>query len=161
MRKVKLYFDSSSISALEQVTEPERMFDMHTLWKMIRQGVYDVVLSDILTKELLSIKDTEKKDKLFYYLTEIKADHVKLTDEMQKIAELIIQHGILTENSVSDSRHVGCALVTRCDIIVSYNFRHMVNTRVIHGVRRVSVIEGYGDIDIMSPDTLLKKGEKS
>ena len=161
MKKLKLYFDSSAISALVQDSKPERMSDMRTLWEMIKRGEYDVVLSNVLTGELNDIEDIEKREILFYYLSEIIAERVYTTDEMQEIAEMLVKCGILTENSFSDCQHIACALVKRCDIIVSYNFRHMVNVRVIKGVRRISFIEGYGDIDIMTAETLIEKGGES
>ena len=159
MKKLKLYFDSSSISALDQDSEHERMAEMHILWDMIKHGKFDVVISDALIIELNRIKDVNKRERLFYYLSEINAELVSVSEKVQTIVKTIIQCGILTENSYEDCTHIGCAIVSGSDIIISYNFRHMVNIRVIKGVRRISFIEGYGDLDIMTPETLTKEGD--
>ena len=160
MKKLKLYFDSSSISALEQDSKPERMADMQALWEMVKQGDYDAVISNALTIELNKIKDIKKREMLFYRLTEINAEFVEITEKVKEITQIIIQSGILTENNYEDCTHIGCAMVSGCDIIVSYNIKHMVNIRVIRGVRRISFIEGYGDIDIMTAEALINKGDE-
>lgn len=41
------------------------------------------------------------------------------------------------------------------DCILSFNFKHIVNIKTIRGVRAITHLEGYKDIDIMNPSVLL------
>jgi alanine-alpha-ketoisovalerate/valine-pyruvate aminotransferase len=52
MKKLKLYIESSAISNLEQPNMPEAMADMKALWEMLKQGVYDVVISSVTLNEI-------------------------------------------------------------------------------------------------------------
>lgn len=47
-------------------------------------------------------------------------------------------------------------LINDCDIILSWNFRHLVNVKTINGVRAISMIKGYKNINILNPMTLLE-----
>ena len=46
-----------------------------------------------------------------------------------------------------------------CNCIISWNFRHIVNIKTIHGVRAITNLTGYKDIDILSPTVLLESEE--
>jgi hypothetical protein len=55
--------------------------------------------------------------------------------------------------------HIALATVYNCDIILSWNFRHIVNLRAITAVEAVNIQEGYRVLRIMAPSMLLEKGE--
>ena len=56
---------------------------------------------------------------------------MEITDEIDDLAEEIIRRGILTPKSLDDATHIAAAIVNGCDIIVSWNFKHMVNAEII------------------------------
>ena len=155
MKKIKIYLETSAISNLYQLNKPKEMADMKALWELLKQGEYDVVISQTVIKELNDTKDDTKREMLFDYLDQIDLDTAEISEEMLKIAQLVILQGILTENSYNDCEHVAYALITNCDCIVSYNFRHLVKIRTITGVQRLANIHGYGNINIVSADYLL------
>lgn len=47
MGKLKVYLDTSVISHLLQKDGPEKMADTRQLWKMFKDGKYDVYLSTV------------------------------------------------------------------------------------------------------------------
>lgn len=63
--------------------------------------------------------------------------------------------GILTSKSIDDCQHIATAVVHSCDCIISWNFKHIVNIRTIKGIREITHLEGYEDIEIMNPSVLL------
>jgi hypothetical protein len=50
------------------------------------------------------------------------------------------------------------AILSGCDMIVSWNFKHIVNTRTIKGARAVAVLEGYKDVIICTPSMVIEGG---
>ena len=50
-----------------------------------------------------------------------------------------------------DCLHVALATVHRADVLVSWNFRHIVRFDRIRGFNAVNLREGYGTLDIRSP----------
>ena len=70
----------------------------------------------------------------------------------------IVDMGILTPKSYDDCQHIGAVVVNECDYIISWNFKHIVNIKTIHGIRAITNLEGYKNIDIFSPTVLLESG---
>lgn len=79
-----------------------------------------------------------------------------VSDEVSEVAQKIIDMGILTPKSYDDCQHIGAAVVNECDCIISWNFKHIVNIKTIHGIRAITNLEGYKNIDILSPTVLLE-----
>ena len=159
MKKLKLYFDASSIGRLDEPSIADAMNDMHELWRMIKVNIYDVVISQIVLDEINAISESIKRTTLENYLNQIDYEYSGITDEMKSIANMIIHNGILTQKSYNDCIHIACAIIRDCDCIVSYNFRHLKNVRTIHGVRAISNLFGYGNVDIFTAKELIQKGE--
>ena len=160
MKKLKIFLDASAISNLYQDNMPNEMADMKTLWNMIEQGEYEMVFSTLVEHELSRIADPQKNAIIKDYIDQIGCEPCELTTEMEDIANLIIKHGILKQKDYNDCMHIACAMVTGCDCLVSYNFDDINNVKTMKGVRTISLLQGYGDIDIVTAASLIKKGEK-
>ena len=75
------------------------------------------------------------------------------------MTDAYISEGVLTSRNQDDCRHIALAVTSGCDIIVSWNFKHMVRMSTIQKVRTVNVQKGYFKIlDIVSPTTMLVEG---
>ena len=159
MKKLKIYLDASALGYLDEQSSPKDMNDMLTLWGLIKQGRYDVALSEVTLNEIHANKNTVKVNTLVQFLSEITFDIIEINDEVHKIAALIKSTELLiSDKHQNDRLHIGCALVHGCDIIVSYNFKHLANVRIIKGVRGIASLSGYGNIDIMPPTMLIEEG---
>ena len=155
MRKLKIYLDTSFISHLHQFDVPDKMNDTLALWNDIIVGEYHVVISEVTTRELMNALEP-KRSIIADYLTKTNFEVLPITEETDKLAHEIIKRGILTPKSFDDCAHIAVAILNNCDIIVSWNFKHLVNIKTINGVREIVVSNYYKPIDIYSPTMLLK-----
>lgn len=155
MKKLKVYLDTSVISHLMQEDVPEKMADTLKLWDMFKEGKYDVYLSTVTLKELQECPEP-KRTKLVDYLNEIQFATLDITEDVEKVANKIIDMGILTKKSFDDCQHIGAAVINECDCIISWNFKHIVNVKTIRGVRAITNLEGYKMIEIWNPSVLLE-----
>jgi len=155
MRKLKIYLDTSVISHLYAPDTPDKMKDTVELWEDIKSGLYEVITSDVALKEIENCKEP-KLSMLLDYLSEIEYERFPVTDEAENLADEIIKHSILTQKSRDDCLHIAIAVINNCDIILSWNFNHMVNVKTINGVRAVNILNGYRPIDIYSPTILIR-----
>ena len=160
MKKLKIYLDTSIIGYLHQETQPEKMAETRQLWEQIKNGVYDVIISNLLLEELSNNPNEEIKNILLELLAEIDYETVSLNSEIEKLAVMIISHGILTQKSYEDCLHIATALTHDCNLLVSWNFKHLVNIRTINGVRAISNLAGYRSIDIVTPTLLIQEGDE-
>lgn len=155
MRKLKVYLDTSVISHLMQEDVPEKMADTLELWELFRKGIYDVYLSTVTLEEVSACSEP-KRGQLREYMAQISYTTLDITDEVLSVAQKMIELGILTPKSYDDCQHIGAAVVNECDCIISWNFKHIVNIKTIHGIRAITNLEGYKNIDILSPTVLLE-----
>ena len=158
MKKIKIYLDTSVIGYLDQQDDPEKMNDTLKLWNTIEYGKYDTYLSETTLDEINECHES-KKDILYKYLSQITYNTINTNDEIIVLAGIIIDEGILKKKSFDDCMHIASAIVANCDIIVSWNFKHMVRVETINGVRKVCFANGYRIIDIYPPTLLIDKGD--
>jgi hypothetical protein len=74
------------------------------------------------------------------------------------LATAYVKAGILSQKNFDDCQHIAYACVYVCDIIVSWNFKHMVNHQTISGVKGVNALVGYREISIYTPTMLIEGG---
>jgi len=157
MKKLRLYLDTSVISHLFAEDTPDTMSDTLEFWEEIKTNKYDIILSDLTLEEIDECKEP-KRTKMFEILAEIKYSLAyKNNNEVLFLANEIIDKGILTSKSFDDAQHIGIAIHEQCNIIVSWNFKHLVRLKTIHGVRTITVSNNYQNIDIFSPQVILDK----
>lgn len=158
MRKLKVYLDTSVVSYLNQEDAPERMQETLRLWELFRQGQYQVYISDIVIQEINNCKE-DKLQILRDYLKQIEYDIIETDNRTIELAEKFIDFGILRQKSFDDCQHIAAAILAGCDIIVSWNFKHIVNVKTIRGVKVITTLEGYKDLLIYPPSVLLESEE--
>ena len=153
--KLKIYLDTSVISYLKQDDAPEKTGITLNLWEKFKSNYYDIYLSDVTIAEINECN----KNKLEFCnrkLNEIKYTNLEITDVVFDLVDDIIDLGILTEKSIEDCQHIAVAVLNGCDVIVSWNFKHLVNIKTIQGIRRITQLKGFKDIEIVNPITLLE-----
>lgn len=154
-RKLKVYLDTSVISYLQQEDAPEKTNITLKLWEKFKTGIYEICISQVTIDEMNECPEP-KLSFLKKKLNEIKYTNFTLDNECLVLAKEIIEKGILPRKSIDDSYHIATALVNGCDIITSWNFKHIVNIQTIDGTRTISQLKGYNSINILNPLTLLE-----
>ena len=153
VRKYKIYLDTSVISCLQAPKTPERMADTLRFWEDLKADVYDVYISDITIDEINDCPEPKRS----FMLNELKKTSLTIIESETKVEDLareFIQLGILKEKSIDDCKHIATALLAKCDIIVSWNFKHVVNDKTIEGVKAISKTKGFDGIKIYCPSIL-------
>jgi len=159
MRKLKIYLDTSVISHLDAYDAQDKQVDTLLLWEEIKSGKYKVFISDIVFEEIY--KNLEiKRELLLKYLTDIEYQHISIDDDIRKYADELNRLDILSEKHISDCLHIGSAVIYDCDMLLSWNFKHMVRIKTINGVKSVNSLLGYKEIGIYPPSMIIERGEE-
>ncbi|MCL1826867.1 MAG: PIN domain-containing protein [Candidatus Cloacimonetes bacterium] len=160
MKKLKLYLDTNVIGYLDEPASPKEMAETHDLWDRIKNEEFEIVLSSVTLGEIYATTNLEKRGILSAFIGEIHYSEVAVNDEIKRISELIKSAGILISNNETNDRlHIGCALFTGADVLISFNFKHVVNISTIREVKIIALREGYKMMDIISPIMFNIKGE--
>jgi len=158
MKRLKIYLDTSVISHLDQQDAPDKMADTHTFWGIAKAGGFDIFISPVDMEELDKCSP-EKLSRLKHYLSEVKLTLLEKNSEAEELAKLYIDAHVLSERHIDDCRHIAYACAANCDIIVSWNFKHIVNHKTISGVKSVNAIAGYKEMAIYTPTILISTEE--
>ena len=78
-------------------------------------------------------------------------EHVPLGTEVDTLANAYIEAGALGRANQADALHVVAATVAGADLILSWNFKHIVRYDRVRKFNGVNTIEGYRALDIRSP----------
>lgn len=153
-KRIKVYLDTSVVSYLDQQDAPEKMQETIEVWDVLKKGNYDVVISTLVLDELQKCQEP-KKSLLMNKVKEIDCEILSVEEDTVRLAEKFIDFGVLKRKSFEDCQHIAAAILSDCDIIVSWNFKHIVNVKTIRGVKVITTLEGYKDILIYPPSALL------
>jgi predicted nucleic acid-binding protein len=146
----RIYLDTSVIGGYYD-TEFEE--DTRILFEKIKLGQFHVVLSDITEGELQEAPEMIRN--LFIELSAGQATKIELTEEAVQLADTYLAEKVVGKTSRVDCFHIALATIQRVDILVSWNFKHIVNVQRIRGYNSVNMKLGYPTIDIRSPKEII------
>jgi len=145
---LKVYIENSVIGGYfdDEFSEPTKM-----LFELFRQGLYKPVISGHVITELDDGAPEHVKD----ILITINYSEYDVTEEMEMLAQKYIDAKILTENYSDDALHIAVATIVEVDLLVSWNFKHIVNYNRIQQFNATNVREGYKPLEIRTPKELI------
>ena len=119
------------------------------LMEECQQGHVIAVISELTRREL-----EEAPPPVQAQLAALPAQHVEhvyLTEEAETLAQRYLDEDVVGPQHLVDAQHIAIATVERVDVVVSWNFKHIVNLDRIHGFNAVNLKAGYQLLEIRSP----------
>ncbi len=146
----RIYLDTSVIGGYYDSEFEE---DTRILFEKIKLEQFHVVLSDITEGELQEAPEMIRN--LFIELSAGLATKIELTEEAVQLADTYFAEKVVGKTSRVDCFHIALATIHQVDILVSWNFKHIVNVQRIRGYNAVNMKLGYPTIDIRSPKEII------
>lgn len=149
--KPRIYVDTSVIGGCE---DPQWKEDSRRLMERFGRGELLLVVSDITLAELADAPADVRG-----HLSRVPTAHIEtalLSTESIELGDAYIAEGVIAAKLRADAQHIGIATVARVDVLVSWNFKHIVNLRRIHGFNSVNLRRGYPLLEIRSPREVLQ-----
>ena len=146
MSTTRVYVDTSVFGGVndDEFAAPSRQF-----LKRLKGGEFTVIVSAELLRELDSAPAAARTQ--LDDIPEELLERVAVDPAVESLADAYVAAGVLGKSSRSDAIHVAAATVGRADLIVSWNFKHIVNYDRIRKYNAVNLLNGYGLIEIRSP----------
>jgi predicted nucleic acid-binding protein len=146
--KVRAYADTSVFGGVqdEEFREASRQF-----FRRVKRGDYMILLSTLTLREIAGAPSNVRRVLAELPRSQIAEIPPEAEDEAERLADAYIAAGVLEGTSRADATHVAIATVARADLILSWNFRHIVNYQRIGEFNRVNALNGYPRIEIHSP----------
>lgn len=148
--KLRVYLDTSVFSAYDDERLPERRAATQEFWK--RRNDLDLSSSEVAREEISQTPDAALRERLLSLLDETTVHPV--SEDMRELARDYTRAGIFGPRVFNDALHVAAAILTRQDVLLSWNFRHLVNRRSRAQINELSVLQGLPTIEIVTPSEL-------
>ena len=147
----RFYFDTSVFGwvfdkEFEEVTL--QLFERVNLGKVI------CLFSDLTETELLNAPENVKQH--FKSLVKKNIERVIVTDEILTLASRYVAEKVVGQTSFDDCIHIATATIYKADILVSWNFKHVVNVYRIRGYNSVNIRSNYQSLEIRSPKEIIE-----
>jgi len=131
-------------------------FDSMMLLSMVLKGRIVILYSDTV-KDEIKVADADVQ-RFFKHIPHKYKEKVATTPEIRKLAETYIEERVVGETSMEDCLHIASATIHRADMLVSWNFKHIVNVCRIKGYNDINVRLGYTRLEIRTPTEALEYG---
>ncbi len=92
----------------------------------------------------------------FKSLRKDKLERVIVTDEILILASKYVAEGVVGKTSFDDCVHIATATIYKADILVSWNFKHIVNVYRIRGYNSINIRSNYQSLEIRSPKEIIE-----
>jgi len=142
---IRAYADTSVFGG---VVDPEFSEASRRFLEHVREGRVSLAISGLVQEEIQEGPEPVRAalDDMLSY-----AELVEIEHDAYALHVAYVKYEVVTERWAADALHVATASVSRCAMIVSWNFRHIVNFRRIPLYNAVNALMGYPPMAIHSP----------
>ena len=151
----RFYFDTSVFGGLFDIEFEE---ETALLFEKVTLGQIKCVYSNLTESEL-----TNAPEKVRNYFETIKDEYkekVFITPEGLKLAQTYVDQKVVGETSLDDCIHIATATLNKVNMLVSWNFKHIVNIYRIRGYNSINLRLGYPILEIHSPKEIVNYGNE-
>jgi predicted nucleic acid-binding protein len=144
--KPRVYTDTSAIGGCADDQfhdDSQRLIDAFVAGSLI------LVLSELTLRELEPAPEA-----IIQAVAEVPERHIEIiavSAEAEELADAYVREGAISAAMRADALHIALATVARVDVLVSWNFKHIVNLKRIHAYNAVNLKRGYPLLEIRTP----------
>ncbi len=146
----RIYVDTSVIGGC---FDPEFMEFSLSLFRQIDNNLWIAIVSDITLQELA--RAPQEVRELIAGIEQANIEYQTVNQEIVELAEQYLQNAAIPASMRADALHIACATCYEADILVSWNFKHIVNFTRIRMINAVNMLLGYRTLEIRSPRELI------
>jgi predicted nucleic acid-binding protein len=146
VRVQRVYVDTSVIGGCY---DPEFSIWSNGLIQDFRDSNYKPVLSEVVAAK---VKDAPQPiQETYAEILNLHADFIQITPEAVELSDAYQERRILPAKFASDALHIALATVAEVDVLVSWNFKHIVHFDKIRLFNAVNLELGFKQLQIYSP----------
>lgn len=150
-KKIKIYLDTSVISALFDKWNPQRQFLTQLFFENI--SAFNTHVSEVVLAEIDETRDRRLRKKLREITISFKL--LSIDEESRTLADEYVGHGAIPSDYPEDALHISISTVNGIDYLLSWNFEHIVKVKTRKIVNMVNASLGYPDLEIVTPGEII------
>ena len=114
-----------------------------------------LVTSAIVFEELEGIPDAARREESLSLVRSL--EELRYTAEVAEVVAVYLQHKLMPVEALGDADHLALASFYNCDMLVTWNCRHLANANKTGHIRRVNALLGLRTPLLVTPLELLEK----
>lgn len=147
---MRYYIETSVLNFLHATDVPERAkITEQVLGILLQQG--PLFTSDIVVAEL-SRAPAPLRQRLLEAVTTYRLAILPTTPAAEALAERYLREQLFPPKYRADALHAAVATVHEIEVLLSWNFEHLVKLKSRRGVNAVNQLLGYHPLEIVSPE---------
>ncbi len=147
---MRIYVDTSVFGGC---FDPEFELWSNQLIDLFMIGKHKAVISEVTESELKFAPGHVSK--VLSNIPGKNLEIVKFSKEAAILSEHYIREKIVSKKSLPDTQHIAAATIEKVDLLVSWNFKHIVNYDKIRLYNSVNLKFGYSVLEIRNPRDLI------
>ena len=147
----RFYFDTSVFwGVFDSEFEEESLI----LFEKVALGQIRCIYSNLTENEILNAP-YKVRDYFHSIIKKGNTEKILITNEALILAKTYVKEKVVGETSLDDCIHIAAATINKVDILVSWNFKHIVNIYRIRGYNSINLKLGYPNLNIHSPKEIV------
>ena len=148
--RLKLYLDTSVLGALADPGPEDRLVATRRVLDGLSRGLWEGFISTVVLEEVerapKKVRERIGRELRKGYLMVLEESGASI-----RLSAAYVSASAMPGDYEDDARHIAVATTNDIRVVVSWNFRHMVNIDRKHKVNSVNLREGFPLVDIVSP----------
>ncbi len=137
--------------------DTEWMADTRLLWQQAKAGQWRRVTSIVAEAEL---KNAPANVREIFANTFDASNILDTSTEIEELANAYLAAAVVPARFADGALHVAMATVHGVRLVVSWNFKHLVNVRREDGFNAVNILHGRPPVRIVSPKEIIYAGQE-
>jgi predicted nucleic acid-binding protein len=146
----RIYIDTSVVGGQ---FDKEFSADTIPFFEAVTNGQIIVIVSDLLEAELLRAPQHVRD--FLATLPSRQIENIRLTQDAAELADQYILAKVVGQTSRADCQHIAMVTTVKADVLVSWNFKHIVNLDKIRGYNGINYQLGHNMIEIRTPKEII------
>jgi predicted nucleic acid-binding protein len=154
MKVQRVYVDTSIIGGC---FDQEFALWSNGLMQDFEAGNFKPVTSEVVAAEIEEAPEFVQEK--YAALLALSPEILEVTEQTIELADAYQKRQVLTPNFYGDGLHIALATIAEVDVLVSWNFKHIVHFNKIRLFNAVNLEQGYKPLQIYSPREVTTYGE--
>jgi len=154
----KIYLETTVLNFYYADDAPDKRDDTITLFNEIHAGKWEAYTSYTVIDEINAASE-ELANKLLSLIKKYDISVLPPQNDIHPLADIYVNEGIIPLKYRDDAVHIATASLHGMDIIISWNFKHIVKRKTILMANLINARENYKQIAIHSPTEVIEHEE--
>jgi len=155
----RIYVETSVWSHAFAEDAPESRASTLEFLGQTHEAAHELFISDVVLAEIGRAQEALAAD-LLRLIDEHSPVLLELDEDAADLADRFLRLGAVPPSKVEDAQHVAISIVNELDMLLSWNYRHLVNVRRREAFHHIGALSGYyKPLHIITPPEVSDESE--